>query len=901
GATSLEQFQYFLYDMDGSDGATVQLTVVGRNDQTTATNLNPTGTFIEDGGAQAVGTTAIVVADPDTNDEITVTLTLPNTTPGTLAAPGGVFNSGVLTITGTATQVNTALAAITFTPGANYNADFVIAVSIQDGLEDETIALSGSISMTGTAVADAPTFTLPASPDQSQLEDTLAPQSVPGFATNITTGAPDESGQTLFPFVVTNDNNSLFTVQPAIGLDGTLTYTLAPNANGTAIVSVTLSDNGSTANGGENTSPAQTFTIAVTAVNDAPSFALPSSPNLDQTVLEDAAVVQQVAAFATNISAGPIDEVGQTLTFHVTTDNPGLFTTPPAIDPITGNLTYTLAPNAFGIANVTVTLSDTGTTSNGGVDTSAPQTFTISVTGVNDAPSFALISNPNQTVLEDAAPQNVTGFATNIAAGPANESSQILTFHVTNDNNSLFLVQPSIDPLTGNLTYTLAPNANGSATVTVGLSDDGGTSNGGVDTSGSQTFTITATAVNDAPVADDITLSVPENSAAGTVVGTVIASDVDTGDTKTFSITSGNLNGTFTINATTGQITVANNTALDFETNPVFNLVVTVTDGGGLTDTANVTIDLTNVIEPLLLNLPSAPITFYARHGKTVIDAGAGISNPDAPFFVYSGARLSVQVTGNGDSTDRISIYSQSAGPGRITVSGKNVMYGSQLIGTITQQGNGRAAMVVTFNQSATTEAVSALMKVISYKSTSRQPGTAQRTVTFTLQSANSSQQVANTQVVNVSRSAPSRSLVVGSGPTVYQNATAPVPMVPAGTIPGPDYLDFDGARISLNITSGRSTENRVQIGQIGGITTAGEDVFYNGYKIGQARYGNNSLTIKLSSSDATPEAIQALTRAITFSTSVSNSNFENREVSFQITDVTGRKTANVFQTIVVS
>jgi hypothetical protein len=50
------------------------------------------------------------------------------------------------------------------------------------------------------------------------------------------------------------------------------------------------------------------------------------------------------------------------------------------------------------------------------------------------------------------------------------------------------------------LTYTAASNANGSATVTVRAHDDGGTANGGQDTSGPQTFTITITPVNDAPV-----------------------------------------------------------------------------------------------------------------------------------------------------------------------------------------------------------------------------------------------------------------------------------------------------------------------------------------------------------------------------------------------------------------
>ena len=61
------------------------------------------------------------------------------------------------------------------------------------------------------------------------------------------------------------------------------------------------------------------------------------------------------------------------------------------------------------------------------------------------------------------------------------------------------VAQPAV-ATNGTLTYTSAPNANGSATVTVRAHDDGGTANGGQDTSGPQTFTITITPVNDAPV-----------------------------------------------------------------------------------------------------------------------------------------------------------------------------------------------------------------------------------------------------------------------------------------------------------------------------------------------------------------------------------------------------------------
>lgn len=81
---------------------------------------------------------------------------------------------------------------------------------------------------------------------------------VPGFVTHISAGPANESGQTV-QFIVSVDNASLFTVAPSIAPDGTLTYTLAPNVNGTAIVTVHGQDNGGT--GGA--SPSQTFAIHV--------------------------------------------------------------------------------------------------------------------------------------------------------------------------------------------------------------------------------------------------------------------------------------------------------------------------------------------------------------------------------------------------------------------------------------------------------------------------------------------------------------------------------------------------------------------------------------------------------------------------------------------------------------
>ena len=154
-------------------------------------------------------------------------------------------------------------------------------------------------------------------------------------------------------------------------------------------------------------------------------------------------------------------------------------------------------------------------------------TMTLNVTAVNDEPSF----NPggNQTVAEDAGAQTVNNWATSISKGPANENGQTLTFHVSNNNNALFSVQPDVDETTGNLTYTPGANQNGTATVTVYLTDDGGTANGGDDESTHYNFTITVNAVNDPPVlAQNNVLTVNEGDINTVISNTLLqVTDID--------------------------------------------------------------------------------------------------------------------------------------------------------------------------------------------------------------------------------------------------------------------------------------------------------------------------------------------------------------------------------------
>jgi CSLREA domain-containing protein len=366
---------------------------------------------------------------------------------------------------------------ISITPAANESgtANITVTVNRTGGPESKTFML------TVNPVNDVPTFTK--GTDQVVNEDAGA-QTVNGWATNISSGPPDESSQTVTFQVTNNSNPSLFSGAPAITSVGTLTYTPAAEANGSATISINLKDNGGTANGGVDTSAVQSFTITVNSVNDPPSF----TKGPDKTVNEDPG--SQNSLWATNISAGPANENGQSLNFTVTNNsNPSLFSSAPVIGP-TGFLAFTPALNANGSAVITVVLKDSGGTANGGVDTSAAQTFTITVNPVNDPPSF--VKGPNQTVVNNAGAQTVANWATNISPGPADEAGQTVAFQVTTNNQVFFTVLPAISA-NGTLTYTPNPNNTGAALVSVVLKDNGGTANGGNDTSAAQSFTITST------------------------------------------------------------------------------------------------------------------------------------------------------------------------------------------------------------------------------------------------------------------------------------------------------------------------------------------------------------------------------------------------------------------------
>ncbi len=204
-----------------------------------------------------------------------------------------------------------------------------------------------------------------------QLTGTVNFHYVPaGFKSGVLANDTDADGNPLTVSLVSGPANGTL----ALFSDGTLNFLPDDDWSGTNTFTYRANDGASNSN-------LATVTLTVLSVNDQPTFTAGANPVVNEDV-----AAQTVNGWATQLNKGASDESGQTLSFLITANtNSALFQIPPAID-ATGKLTFTPKANAFGIAQITVALKDNGGTTNGGVDTSDPVTFTITVNGVNDAP-----------------------------------------------------------------------------------------------------------------------------------------------------------------------------------------------------------------------------------------------------------------------------------------------------------------------------------------------------------------------------------------------------------------------------------------------------------------------------------------------------------------------------------
>jgi MYXO-CTERM domain-containing protein len=356
----------------------------------------------------------------------------------------------------------------TFQPAQDFNGDESFEYMVSDGQLD-----SGPyrVTLRVAAVNDAP-VAQGAAFNVREDEVLSAPPSA------LLAGASDIDGDALSVILAGLPASGTLVVND----DGSFTYAPVADFNGNDSFTFYVTD-------GQAQSQIVTVALFVEEVNDAPSFI----GGGDVSVFEDDGAIE--LPWAKAISAGPADESWQRLDFTVTGfESSPLFAVAPTIS-ADGMLRFTLLPDAWGAATLTVTLHDNGGSAlPGDEDASIAYEFNILVVATSDAPSF--IPGGDITALEDCGSVTMQ-WAKGISSG-AGDAAQALIFVVSEvAGGELFDETPTLDAA-GVLRFTPCANANGLATFSVILMEDNGLDAGG-EQSVAQMFRITLRAVNDAP------------------------------------------------------------------------------------------------------------------------------------------------------------------------------------------------------------------------------------------------------------------------------------------------------------------------------------------------------------------------------------------------------------------
>ena len=271
---------------------------------------------------------------------------------------------------------------------------------------------------------------------------------------------------------------------------------------------------------------------------------------------------------------------------EVTFDDDTSATPTVTIPPLAANteLTFTLTVTGRGGTRGITTGTDTAKV--GVANNSAPTAAAGSVTTSEDtahtftADDFGFMDADSGDALESV----------KIESLPAAGKGELQLDNVALSSASQMVTKAQLDD--GDLKYVPPANANGDAYASFTFKVNDGTA----DSASPYTMTVNVTAVNDAPVFSDATLtrSVAENSAANVNVGTVIpeATDADVGATLEYSMEGADA-ASFNFNVSTRQITTKSGVHYDFEAKRSHSVTIKVSDGTD-SDTVAVTINVTD-------------------------------------------------------------------------------------------------------------------------------------------------------------------------------------------------------------------------------------------------------------------------------------------------------------------
>jgi len=334
--------------------------------------------------------------------------------------------------------------------------------------------------------------------------------------------------------------------------------------------------------------------VGVTWLFSAPAFALPPVPGDDTATVNEDSVDNAIYVLSndTDPESSPLTVISVTAPDHGTA----------VLASSLEWVLYTPDPNYAGSDRFTYTVGDlAGNTATGIV--------TVTVSGVNDPPTGIALDSAD--VNENLPVGTVVGNFTSTDADTTDSHTYALVAGAGDTDNASFTISGTV--LQTNEVFDF--ETKNAYSVLVQTSDgNGGTLQ--------KQFTIAVNDVNDAPVANDAAVAIDENSANGTAVLSVVATDEDMpAQTLAYAIVGGSGAAAFAIDGGTGQITVADSSQLDHEAAASLTLDVAVTDSGvpSMSGTASVTIDLNDIKFTLTVQKAGS-----AADAACTVDAGAG-------------------------------------------------------------------------------------------------------------------------------------------------------------------------------------------------------------------------------------------------------------------------------------
>ena len=584
-------------------------------------------------------TQAIAITVTNDNDAPVITSNLGGPTAAITLAENG---TAVTTVTATdidagATQtysiaggadqalfaINATTGVLTFIGAPNFEAPgdaganniYDVIVQVSDGLGGID---TQAIAITVTNQNEAPVITSNGSGPTANINF-----GENGLAITTVTATDVDSGATQTYSITGGADMALFTINATTGV---LSFIAPPNfeapgdsnADNIYGVNVRVAD-------GLGGFDDQNIFVTVTNQNEAPVITSNlGGPTAAISIAENSTAVTTVTA--TDVDAGAT----QTYSISGGADQ-ALFT----INASTGVLAFVGGPNfeapadsgANNIYDVIVQVSD----GMGGTDT---QAIAVTITDMNDrAPVITSNGGGNSAGISVAEGSTAV---TTVTATDADTVGTISYSLSGGADQALF----TINATTGVLTFIGAPNfeaptdSGGDNVYDVVVRAFDGVS------FDQQTLAVTVTNQNEAPVITSnlggptAAISIVEN---GTAVTTVTATDVDAGATQTYSISGGADAALFTINATTGVLTLIGAPSFeapgDVGADNVYDVIVQVSDGLGGIDTQAIAITVTDANEaPVItsdLGGPTAAISI-SENGTAVttvtatdVDAGA--------------------------------------------------------------------------------------------------------------------------------------------------------------------------------------------------------------------------------------------------------------------------------------